>query len=409
MKKGSVYYFNPTCELAVANGSFSYMPPLLLQEMERDLSILPFIFCTENDYVLTENNPSENFLNLLKDAGFNLPRFCSLNELESMPDGSFASVIPWGWSPAAHYKLRNLKVKCSQVFRESPVFDWKDEHKTLYERSASLDFLKRILNNNPPGWFIDPLLCGEIVRSYDEIESLLKKHSSIVIKAPASSSGRGIQIIRRPKLNASNRQWISGILKQQEYLIVEPFIDKLLDVSFQFELMTESEIKYHEFSVFETNSNGQYKGTFIHPEIGTLLPDEDESEVRTKIELTAKILKSALEKSDFAANYQGYLGIDALLFKDSDQLKMQPCIEVNCRMNMGILCLKLQKLIHPKTKGKFEICPIKINSLRIFNENNTEIEELIYRDEKIYSGFLALTAFNPNSKFGAYLSLDSPK
>jgi hypothetical protein len=58
-----VYYFNPTCELAVANGSFSYMAPRLLREFERDCSALPFVFSTLGDFVLTENKPSRQFIN----------------------------------------------------------------------------------------------------------------------------------------------------------------------------------------------------------------------------------------------------------------------------------------------------------------------------------------------------------
>src|SRR5664279_5712908 len=109
MGKANVYYFNPTCELAVANSSFSYMPPLLLQEMERDLSILPFAFATENDFVLTENPPSDGFLQQLNDAGFDLPTFCRLADLDVMPTVSSRNICPWGWSPAAHFKLKNLK------------------------------------------------------------------------------------------------------------------------------------------------------------------------------------------------------------------------------------------------------------------------------------------------------------
>ena len=103
MAEANVFYFNPTCELAVANGSFSYQPPLLLQEMENDLSILPFVFCTENVFVLTEASPSTVFLQKLEKFGFELPQFCSLAELESLPDGSFEAIYPWGWSPATHF------------------------------------------------------------------------------------------------------------------------------------------------------------------------------------------------------------------------------------------------------------------------------------------------------------------
>ena len=96
MASGNIYYFNSTCELAVANESFSYQAPLLLREMEQDLAILPFVFASENDFVLTENIPSDEFQQTLRQAGFRLPEFCNLSELEAMPDGSFNAIFPWG-------------------------------------------------------------------------------------------------------------------------------------------------------------------------------------------------------------------------------------------------------------------------------------------------------------------------
>jgi hypothetical protein len=409
MNNSKIFYFNPTCELAVANGSFSYMPPLLLQEMESDLAILPFIFGTEKDFVLTENPPSAIFQDYLKNLGFELPSFKNLTELEALPAGSFDSIVPWGWSPAAHYKLRNLKDKCSKEFKNSPTANWNDDHKSLYERSTSLDLLHKILRNDPPDWFIDQKFCGVKAGSFDEIEFMLKDHASIVLKAPVSSSGRGIQIIRKQDLNASNKQWISGVFKQQNYLIVEPFIEKLVDISFQFEVTNNSEVLYHGFTVFITNSNGQYKGTLIHPDLKTIIPEEDIVELQDKIDSTAGILKEALKESDFTRLYRGYLGIDALFFKDQNKLMMQPCIELNCRTNMGILSIFLEKKIDQKISGIFEIGSNKPGNLQNLMNGISTITQYPYSDATIYSGCLPLTEFNPKTKFGAYLSLGSAK
>ena len=335
MAEANVYYFNPTCELAVANGSFSYQPPLLLQEMERDLSILPFAFCTENDFVLAENQPTADFQQKMRMAGFALPQFCSLAELEALPNGSIDAIYPWGWSPAAHFKLKNLKEKCSVKFRESPVFNWREEHKLLFERSTSLDFLKGILANNAPDWFIKKEMTGSKATTCEEIDLILRDHSPLVLKAPMSSSGRGIQIIRNTKLNTSNKQWISGVLKQQSYLIAEPHLEKLIDLSFQFRVLSDSKIEYLGFSIFETNSNGQYRGTLIHPDLKKIAPDENASELMEMISATAKIMSKALEGSNYAHCHRGFLGVDAMIFKHQKDLLMQPCIEINSRMNMG--------------------------------------------------------------------------
>jgi hypothetical protein len=405
MAIANIYYFNPTCELAVANGSFSYQPPLLLQEMERDLSILPFVFCTENDFVLTEASPSTVFLQKLEKFGFELPQFCSLSELESLPDGSFEAIYPWGWSPAAHFKLKNLKEKCGNQFKKSPVFQWNNEHKLIFERSTSLDFLIGLLENQQPDWFIRKEMTGIKVTNCEEIELLLDKHTPLVLKAPMSSSGRGIQIIRNVKLNTSNKQWISGVLKQQSYLIAEPFLEKLIDLSFQFQVLPDSKIEYLGFSVFETNSNGQYRGTLIHPDLKKILPEENASELMEMISITADIISSALGKSNYATWHRGFLGVDAMIFKHQKSLIMQPCIEINSRMNMGILTMFLEKRIHPDATGKFELFYGSANRYCDFVDKQSLINPPELKEGKIFSGFLPLVEPNAKNKFGAYISL----
>ncbi len=405
MAKATIYYFNPTCELAVANGSFSYMPPLLLQKMERDLSVLPFIFASENDFVLTENPPSIGFVQRMKDAGFsNLPHFCSLNELEALPDGSISDILPWGWSPAAHFKLKNLKEKCSDEFKASPAFHWKSEHQTLFERSTSLNFLAEILANNSPDWFIDQSLTGIVVTNSEEIEMLLKRHLPLVIKAPISSSGRGIQIIRKKELSASNRQWISGVLKQQNYLVAEPFLEKLADLSFQFQVKDNSEIEFLGYSFFETNSNGQYSGTLLHPELETILSAEHSAVFQERISETVQIIMDALKKSVYAKYHRGYLGVDSLLFMERNQLFIQPCIEVNCRMNMGIISLLIEKKIQKDSIGKFGLWYSNSEKFMDFANEQSNNNRLRIQNGKLNSGFLSLVEEDSNKKFGAYFS-----
>jgi hypothetical protein len=405
MATTNIYYFNPTCELAVANGSFSYQPPFLLQEMERDLSTLPFAFCNENDFILTENPPSADFLQRLKIAGFDLPHFCSLAELESLLDGSFDAIYPWGWSPATHFKLKHLKEKCTDIFKESPDFQWSDEQQLLFERATSLDFLTGIIENDPPDWFIKKEMTGRKVISTEEIEMLLSKHSRLVLKAPMSSSGRGIQIVRNEKLNTSNKQWISGVLKQQNYLIAEPYLEKIIDLSFQFRVISNSKIEYMGLSVFETNSNGQYRGTLIHPDFNKLLPDVDFSELTEMICTTADLISNALEKSNYANYHRGFLGMDAMIFKQEKSIMMQPCIEINSRMNMGILTMFLEKRIHPESSGKFELFYGSANKYHDFAGKQSMLNPPVGKEGRIYSGFLPLTEPTIQNKFGAYISL----
>lgn len=408
MTLGNIYYFNSTCELAVANGSFSYQAPLLLREMEHDLAILPFVFASENDFILTENRPSVEFLETLRQAGFSLPKFFGLSELETMPDNTFNAIFPWGWSPAAHFMLKTLKGKCQSGFKASPVFNWDEKHKSLFERSTALDFLNNLLDEDHPNWFVTKELIGQQISSLDDIELLLEKQTPLVLKAPLSSSGRGIQMIRKPSLNNANKQWIAGVLKQQNYLIAEPFLEKIIDLSFQFQIKSEYEIEYLGYSVFTTNTNGQYQGTLIHPDLQKIQPETD-SDFNELIPATAEILANALTKSVFSQTYQGFLGIDAMIFRQDNKLLIQPCIEINCRMNMGILTLFIEKRIHPEATGKFELFYGKRGEFMSFASEKKNQWPPEFRDRKLHSGFLSLIEPCDQNKFGAYISLGTAK
>ncbi|HET6558493.1 MAG TPA: hypothetical protein VFG54_14340 [Prolixibacteraceae bacterium] len=399
----NVYYFNPTCELAIANGSFSYMPPKLLRDFETDCSVLPFVFSSAGDCILTECKPSQEFISRLSDAGFTVPTYLNLKELVS--EGNLGHLFPWGWSPASHFILKDLKDKCCQAFKESPVYDWKEEHKSLFERRTSLTFLQNFLETFPSEHYLDTDNIGISVTSCEEIELLLKKHTALVLKAPLSSSGRGIQIIRKPTLNASNRQWISGVLNQQAYLIAEPYLDKITDLSFQFKITDKGEPEYPGYSIFETNTNGQYKSTFIHPKVNHPVFSGQSNKVEELIATTAELLARQLKYSPFAMFHRGFMGIDAMLYRDQNQLKMQPCIEINSRMNMGILTLHIEKYIHPHSIGKFELFYDKPGEYHRFATQQAMEKPLKMKNGLLSSGFLSLVEPDETKQFGAYILL----
>lgn len=399
----NVLYFNPTCELAIANGSFSYMPPKLLRDFESDCSVLPFLFASPGDCILTERKPTPAFTSRLGDLNFPVPAFLSLKEAASRE--TWGHLYPWGWSPATHFYLKELKDHCCPVFKESPVFNWQEKHKLLFERSTSLEFLYTLLENHAREFFIQREHTGIRVNSVYEVEQLLTGHKGLVLKAPLSSSGRGIQMIRKGSLNASNKQWISGVLNQQKYLVAEPFLDKLADLSFQFKITDQGGPDYLGYSVFETNSNGQYKGTMIRPEIARLFPMEIADRVKFMIEQTAEQLTLNLKHSIFTHEHRGYLGIDAMIYHEGEAIKMQPCIEINSRMNMGILAKQIEKYIHPESTGQFELFYGKPGEFHRYASLEAMKKPMKMKNGLLTSGFLSLVEPDETTQFGAYILL----
>ena len=410
--KPDIYFFNPTCELSVANGSVNYMAPAQLRKFENELGTLPWIFARREDIILVDKVPSQQFTDQLETAGFILPTFLSIERSLSDPDflsTEIGFLFPWGWSPAVHKLISPLKSGCCHEFRNSPVAEWRDVHRELYSRKSALTILQRITNDNHSENILSSNDLPEICKNHEQIIALQQKWGKVVVKAPWSSSGRGLQILRPNEYNQTNRQVITGYLKQQGFVIVEPWHNKLLDISFQFFSFGNGTIEYRGLTTFSTDHSGRYIGNYLQELPPDLTPELKEflSENLEKVKLA---LNKTLTSSDYSTNYYGWFGVDAIIFRSPDgKLKFHPCLEINCRFTMGAIALRLRTHLAEQSVGEFRITHGKGGHFAQFCEEMTCQEPLITDNGKIVSGFLPLNPALPESSFGAYLSVKKMK
>lgn len=410
--KSDIYLFNPTCELAVANGSVNYMAPAQLRKFEDELSILPAILAGPEDIVLVDQIPPKQFTDQLGIAGFHLPTFRIL--ASSLADPEFLTcekgfLFPWGWSPSAHKLLTPLKSGCCPEFINSPVAEWHDMHRELYSRKSALTILERIISEYHPDHILSLSDLPEICTSHEQIIALQHIWGKVVVKAPWSSSGRGLQILRPHEYNQTNRQVITGYLKQQGFVIVEPWHKKVLDLSFQFFAFGNGNIEYRGLSTFSTDHAGRYSGSYIQ-ELPPDLSSELKEFLRENVYNVRMTLHQALSSSNYSTDYYGWFGVDAIIFKTTGgQLKFHPCLEINCRFTMGAIALGLRTHLAEQSIGEFRIMHGKEGDFKRFSDEMTIKEPLIIESGKIAGGFLPVTPTLPESNFGAYLSTKGMK
>jgi hypothetical protein len=407
--KPDIYLFNPTCELAVANGSLNFMAPAQLRRFENELSTLPWILADRKDTVLVDQIPSQQFTDRLESAGFLLPAFRETRS--SLSDNEFLSgqkgfLFPWGWSPAVHKLLSPLKSGCCPKFLNSPVAEWREIHHDLYSRKSALDVLQSITEQQISDQWLSCDDLPEICTNQEQIIALQQRWGKVVVKAPWSSSGRGLQILRQNEFNQTNRQVISGFLKQQGYVVVGPWHDKLLDLSFQFFSFGNGVIEYRGLTTFSTDQKGHYTGNFIR-ELPAGRPPELNEFIQQNIPAAEKVLKLALQASEYSTNYFGWLGVDALIWKSSDgKLKFDPCLEINCRFTMGAIALNIRRHLSELSSGEFRIMHGKEGQFAQFCAEMMKKDPLIIDNGKIVRGFLPLTPDSPGVLFGAWISVN---
>jgi hypothetical protein len=406
-KLPDIYYFNPTCEYAVANGHVSWQPNRLLKKMEEDLEKLPLFLASQEDIILVKRRPSDEYLNLLEKTGITAPEFVLLSDaitVNSFQNRRLGSLMPWGWSPTVHRLLSPVKMNCSEEFHNSPISVWKPSVRDLYSKKFALEILKKILPSLPDEIAIQPEYTPEICTNRKKIEDLLVRWGKLMIKAPWSTSGRGLQPITKTPVVEKVWEKISGMIREQGYVITEPYLDKRLDVALQFELK-QGKVNYLGISRFFTDKKGKYLGNMING-----WPDSSDPGITNFADslplLLKKHLSEAIENSELAKLYEGFLGADMLIFTDhKDNLRVNPCLEINIRQNMGLLSLKLEKLVHENSKGTFNIWYHGRKPFKNFSEEMSKLYPLKIADNYIFSGFLPVTDPDENSLFGAYLHI----
>lgn len=373
--------------------------------MEFDLELLPLFFADPKDYIIVNRKPSKQYIDSLKRLKVNIPSFSLETEITN--NSEFINLKknqlkPWGWSPAEHKFLSQLKGNCSDNFKNSPVYKWLPQHRNLYSKKFATSILQTLLEDFPNEHFIPLNQLTEVCSTKSEFELLLKRWGQLMIKAPWSSSGRGLQTIRRTPVHPKVWEKIMAIVKDQGYAIVEPYLNKVLDLAYQFEIK-KGKVEYLGISNFSTDYKGQYNGNSLNG-----LPVHLEKNLIDFVNLMPEIIIPAaikvIEKSDLAIYYEGIFGLDTLIYlNDKNELKINPCLEINVRQNMGLLSIYLEKLIHPEKRGLYKTYYKPGTSFYHFSEEMKNKNPLKITNSKIESGFFPLIDMDEDTRFGAYL------
>ena len=203
---------------------------------------------------------------------------------------------------------------------------------------------------------------GETVEctTKEEVQAMITHYKKVVLKAPWSSSGRGIRFLS-PLTSDCSRGftipvpqnidgWLRNTLQHQGSVMVEPLYTKVKDFGMEFYSDGAGNVTYLGLSLFHT-SNGAYTGNIIATEqakreiLSRYIPTPLLDEIQERI---CQILGET-----FKGKYQGPFGIDMMVVKPSHLSPLtthhflHPCVEINLRRTMGHVALALGKICNP--------------------------------------------------------------
>ena len=243
----SVFWFNPFSEGGIARGK-SFTPVKAQQLLASDLANLPQFLGRLDDVVLVAQRPSVAFLSEIKQAGFPLPEFVEWDGRKLRPgnpllERKLGRLRPWAWGPDSVEAMAPLFSQLTGEAR-APADFFNDRMGELYSKAWSSAFLRRQVNR----WAGERWICGEfeVGRTVASLEQALaavaeirsKGHHRVVMKQAFSLAGQGMMRLWEPELLESQRRWMLNALESGRQLVVEPWLERELDFSVQWESRT---------------------------------------------------------------------------------------------------------------------------------------------------------------------------
>ena len=337
----TLHIFNPDHDLVLAAGNDHFTPPKAARDLYADLGFLPALWAKTGDLVLVADAEAAcERLRHIKGRTKGV-QLVDRNTLQrTLARGTITSnqldIAPWGWDKNVKELLAGIGVSEDVL----PSDRWLEDVRTISSRQwMSQNILPELvsrLNNLYPSKFIGTSF---VVQSMAQLHTLLQEHALVVVKAPWSSSGRGIRYIEN-KPDPSTEGWCANTIEKQGWITFDPYYNKIRDFGMEFNANADGSIDYLGLSIFKT-SKRTYTGSLLATE-GTKLEYLsqyiDVSILKAVTETITTMLSALLLNK-----YVGPLGIDMMLVKQegTNNLAIHPCVEINLRRTMGHVALAL--------------------------------------------------------------------
>ena len=331
----TIHIFNPEHDIALAANLSNFTPPHAGRQLRSDLGFLPALWAKDGDAVLVDDQERaeqgyKRLAQLLRKhlgGAFQAQdvRFVGLKQLGAMEN--VTHVDPWGWNVAQKAQLKRSGVADDVLPQDEKL----EAIRQLSHRRTSAKVLPKLMMKGT---------VGESFECFTEEETvaLLDRYGKLVLKAPWSSSGRGLRFVTHETFTPQVRGWLRNLLEAQGAVMAEPFYDKEKDFGVEFRATETGEICYEGLSLFHT-SNGAYTGNLLATEklkrdilsryISTDLLDNVNEVIKAEL---SPILKG---------KYTGPFGVDMMIVK-GEKFMLHPCVEINLRRTMGHVALALR-------------------------------------------------------------------
>lgn len=317
--KMKVHLFNPENDLALGIGCRNYTPPPHAAALHRAGTLMPLWWADEGDAVIAPEGLEKEARELCRRYGLHGRIFAA----EPTPG---AEAAPWGWSADAKRQFMIAGMD------EGGLPD--DKHiellRNLSHRRMSIEIIKGLGADYPM-----PVEATDA----DVVVKMEKENPGCFVKSPWSCSGRGVFCAQSLDATALRKR-VEGMINRQGSVMVEKGLDKVVDFAALFR-SADGRVRFEGLSVFMAENRGAYSGNIVAPQkvlrsyLARFINLEQLDETIRELE---SVLSGLIGKE-----YQGYAGIDMMVYREDGEYKVMPCVELNLRMTMGVAAMKIHE------------------------------------------------------------------
>ena len=344
--------FNPEHDLALAANLRQFTAPHAGRQLRSDLAFIPALWADEGDLVLVDDIDCAR--DKVRHLGVELAdkvEFITKVQLQHMLKTDFIDgVRPWGWDLSLKGELERLGLPEIAL----PTDDILNKVRAISSRQWAAEHLQEQVS---------------YVQTVSEVKALVKQWGKAVVKAPWSSSGRGVKYVsadefRRGEDYPSFDRWVGNIIFRQGGVTVEPYYNKVKDFGMEFEVK-DGKVIYRGLSLFDTIKNA-YSGNI-------LCQEEEKAEWLSRYvgaDRLQEISQHVIDVMEPALKgiYSGPFGVDMMVYvKEDGKLEVNTCIELNLRRTMGHVAIDLaQHLMQSEQEMKSK----RSNIMRVEYDGN---------------------------------------
>jgi hypothetical protein len=230
----------------------------------------------------------------------------------------------WGWNTQAIDAVHSIHAQCSH-----PDLD-------AVRTVNSRDFCMNMWAKQHDMGVTGSKLCKTLASVLSQIESMNVPHA--VIKPLFGNAGYGFIHIKNRDVNMIHKKQIQNLLTCQNAVAVEPWLDRVTDLSTRFIVTPEGAITSVTHHEMHTQHFGGFFAIMLEDNNPGIAPWEK------KLAECAAITGKAL--SD--AGYFGPAGFDSFVWRDESRHRLAAAIEINARHAMSSIAYALKKRLAPE-------------------------------------------------------------